>query len=64
MAVDTQLKLNVTNIRSVLISGRKQEQRISSRKTALLRREQQREERADKGERSLFLDLLGGKNLS
>ena len=52
MAVDTQLKLNVTNIRSVLISGRKQEQRISSRKTALLRREQQREERADK-ERSI-----------
>ena len=52
MAVDTQLKLNVTNIRSVLISGRKQEQRISSRKTALLRREKQREERVDK-ERSI-----------
>ena len=43
-----QLKLNVTNIRSVLISGRKQEQKIISRKNSLLRREQQREKRIEK----------------
>jgi len=35
MATDTQLKLNVTNIRSILISGRKQEERISARKISL-----------------------------
>ena len=43
-----QLKLNVTNIRSVLISGRKEEQKIISRKNSLLRREQQREKRIEK----------------
>ena len=48
MATDTQLKLNVTNIRSILISGRKQEERISARKISLIKSEQQKERRLEK----------------
>jgi len=50
MVTDSQLKINATNIRSILITGRKSEQRIASKKISLVRREQQKEARAEKEE--------------
>ena len=43
-----ELKINVTNIKSVLIKGREQQKKISSRKVSFIRREEKREKRIEK----------------
>ena len=43
-----ELKINVTNIKSVLIKGREQQKKISSRKVSFIRREEKREQRIEK----------------
>ena len=43
-----QLKINVTNIKSILIAGKKQEKKISSKKTSLIRRERERVQKVEK----------------
>jgi len=48
MATVQILKLNVENIKSVLISGRRREHKIIARKNSLIRKEQQREKRIEK----------------
>ena len=43
-----QLKINVTNIKSILIAGKKQEKKISSKKTSLVKRERERVQKVEK----------------
>ena len=43
-----ELKINVTNIKSVLIKGREQQKKISSRKVSFVKREEKREQRIEK----------------
>ena len=62
METQSRLKLNVRTIRSVLISGKKQEDRISSQKTSLIRKEQQKQNRRERefSLEKIRIPLLGG----
>ena len=43
-----ELKINVTNIKSVLVKGKEQERKITSKKVSFIRKEEQREKRIEK----------------
>ena len=43
-----ELKLNVTNIKSVLVKGKEEEKRIKSKRVAFVRKDTQREKRIEK----------------